>query len=106
MKQKDILVSVIENLCFKIDVSDEERTQCVNKVRARNMGYLFENMEKFSIQEMRREVEKKWKEERQKTEAERQKAENERIRAVEAEKKLKIAEETIRLLQQKALSEK
>ncbi len=116
----DILVSVIENLCFKIDVSDEERTQCVRKVRARNMGYLFENMEKFSIQEMRREVEKKWKEERQKTEAERQKAENERqkaenerqkaenerIRAEEAEKKLKIAEETIRLLQQKALSEK
>lgn len=46
----DVLVYVMESLCFKIDVSEEERTQCVRKVRARNMGYLFENMEKISIQ--------------------------------------------------------
>ena len=50
----DVLVSVMESLCFKIDASTEERRQCVRKVREREMGYLFENMEKISIQEMRR----------------------------------------------------
>ena len=50
----DVMVSVMESLCFKIDVSAEERMECVQKVRERKMGYLWENMEKFSIQEERR----------------------------------------------------
>lgn len=50
----DILVSVIENLCIKIGATEEETKQCVRKVRERNMGYLFENMEKMNIQEERR----------------------------------------------------
>lgn len=77
----DILVSVIESLCFKIGVSTEERTRFVRKVKARNMGYLFENMEKFNIQE------------------ERKKAEEQRKRAEKAEEKLRLAEEMIKQLQ-------
>lgn len=50
----DILVSVIENLCIKIGATEEETKQCVQKVRERKMGYLFENMEKMNIQEERR----------------------------------------------------
>lgn len=83
----DVIVKVIESLCFKIDVPEEERTQCVQRVRAREMGYLFENMEHMSLQE-----------ERRKTEEERQRAEEERRRAEEAEEKLRIAEETIKRL--------
>ena len=44
----DVMVSVMESLCFKIDVSAEERMACVQKVRERKMGYLWENMEKFT----------------------------------------------------------
>ena len=104
----DRVVEVMENLCFKINTSDEERIQCVRKVRDREMGYLFENMEHIDIQEERR----KRKEERQKAEEERRKAEEERQRAEEerrradrecqransAEEKLRFAEETIRQL--------
>lgn len=50
----DILVSVIENLCIKIGATEKETKQCVQKVRERKMGYLFENMEKMNIQEERR----------------------------------------------------
>ena len=113
----EVLVTVMESLCIKIDASAEERSQCVRKVKARDMGYLFENMEKISIQEERRKTEeqrKKTEEERKKTEeerrkaeeehrkaeAERQKAEAERKRAEEAEEKLRAAEEMIRQLQE------
>ncbi len=112
----NILVSVMESLCFKIDASAEERMQCVQKVRERKMGYLFENMEKISIKELRQEAEElrqkaeaerqKAEAERQKAEAERQKAEAERQKAEErqklleeAEQRLKIAEERIRRLE-------
>lgn len=83
----DVIVKVMESLCFKIDATEEERTQCVQKVRARKMGYLFENMEHMSLQE-----------ERRKTEEQRQRAEEESRRADEAEERLRIAEETIRRL--------
>ena len=99
----EVLVTVMESLCIKIDASAEERSQCVRKVKARDMGYLFENMEKISIQEERRKTEeqrKKTEEERKKTEEERQKAEAERKRAEEAEEKLRAAEEMIRQLQE------
>ena len=86
----DVLEKVMESLCFKIDASEEERTQCVRRVRAREMGYLFENMEHMSLQE-----------ERRKTEEQRRIAEEERRRAEEAEEKLRSAEETIRQLMTK-----
>ena len=86
----DVLEKVMESLCFKIDASEEERTQCVRRVRAREMGYLFENMEHMSLQE-----------ERRKTEEQRRKTEEERRRAEEAEEKLRSAEETIRQLMTK-----
>lgn len=88
----DVMVSVMESLCFKIDVSAEERIKCVQKVRERKMGYLWENMEKFSIQEERRKTEKQ----RKKTEAERKKAEAAQNKADTAEKR---AEEQQKLLE-------
>ena len=118
----DVMVTVMESLCFKIGVSEGERTQCVRKVRRREMGYLFENMEHISLQEERRKTEEerrkteeerrkaeeerqKAEEERQKAEEERRKAEEQRRRADEAEEKLRIAEETIRQLLEKVSSE-
>ncbi len=113
----DVLVSVMESLCFKIDASTEERRQCVWKVREREMGYLFENMEKISIQEMRRKTEeerreaeelrrkteeqrKEAEELRRKTEEERKRTEEQRKRAEIAEEKLRAAEEHIRQLKE------
>ena len=99
----DVIVSSMESLCFKIDVSAEERLECVRKVRERKMGYLWENMEKFSIQEERRKTEeqrKKTEEERKKTEEERKKTEEQRKRAEEehrqAEQQRKLAEKECR----------
>lgn len=100
----DVLVSAMESLCFKIDASAEERTQCVRKVRGRRMGYLFENMEHISIQEQRKKVEeerKKVEEARRKADEERKKADEAAKRAETAEEKLRLAEETIRQLKEK-----
>ncbi len=76
----DVIVKGMERLCFKIDVPKEERTQCVQRVRAQKMGYLFENMGHISLQEEHR------------------KTEEQRRRAEEAEEKLWVAEETIKQL--------
>ncbi len=50
----DFIVSAMESLCGKIDAAEEETRKCVDKVKERRMGYLWENMEKMSIQEERR----------------------------------------------------
>ena len=107
----NVLVSVMESLCFKIDASEEERTQCVQKVRRRKMGYLFENMEKISIQEERRKTEeqrKRTEEERKRTEEARKRADEarkradeEQKRADEEQKRADIAEEKLRILEEK-----
>lgn len=107
----DVLEKVMESLCFKIDASEEERTQCVRRVRAREMGYLFENMEHMSLQEERRKTEEQRRkteeqrriaeEERRRAEGERRRADEECRRAEEAEEKLRSAEETIRQLMTK-----
>ena len=98
----DVLVLAIESLCFKIDVSAEDRKRCVQKVRTREMGYLFENMERISVREMQQKLE----EERQKSEEERQKSEEERQKSEEelkeTKERLKIAEERIRHLEKLA----
>lgn len=113
----DILVSVMESLCFKMDIPAEERTECVRKVRERKMGYLWENMEKFSIQEERRKTEEqrqraeeqqqraeeqqqRAEEQQRRAEEQQQRAEEERQRAEEAEEKLRIAEEKLRLVEE------
>ena len=104
----DVLVSVMESLCFKIDASAEERRQCVRKVRERKMGYLFENMEKISIQEERRKTEeqrKKTEEQRKKAEEEHNRAEAQQKRAEIAEEKLKAAEALIQQLKQQQKTE-
>ena len=50
----DVIASVMKALCVKIGASEEETDQCIQKVRERKMGYLFENMEKMNIQEERK----------------------------------------------------
>ncbi|MCI8801278.1 MAG: Rpn family recombination-promoting nuclease/putative transposase [Lachnospiraceae bacterium] len=105
----DVMVSVMESLCFKIDVSAEERMACVQKVRERKMGYLWENMEKFSIQEERRKTEKqrqKTEAERKKTEAERKKAEAERKKAEAERKKAEAEREKAEAEREKAEAER
>ena len=99
----DVLEKVMESLCFKIDASEEERTQCVRRVRAREMGYLFENMEHMSCRKSagNRRAAPETEEQRRRAEEERRRAEGERRRAEEAEEKLRSAEETIRQLMTK-----
>ncbi len=46
----DIIAMVIQVLCAKLNVSKEDTEECVKKVRARDMGYLWENMEKIDVQ--------------------------------------------------------
>ena len=50
----DVIASVMKALCVKIDAGEEETDRCIQKVKERKMGYLFENMEKMSIREERR----------------------------------------------------
>ncbi len=46
----DIIVMVIQALCTKLNVSQVDTEECVRKVRTRDMGYLWENMEKIDVQ--------------------------------------------------------
>ncbi len=46
----DIIVMVIQALCMKVGVSRADTEECVKKVRTRDMGYLWENMEKIDAQ--------------------------------------------------------
>ncbi|MCI9573321.1 MAG: hypothetical protein HFH97_12065 [Lachnospiraceae bacterium] len=113
----NVLVSVMESLCFKIDASAEERSQCVRKVRNRKMGYLFENMEKISIQELRKktaeeqkraeeqqrraeEQQRRAEEQQRRAEEQQRRAEEQQKRAENAEEKLRDAEELIRQLKE------
>ena len=77
----DIIVSAMETLCGKIDATEEETRKCVNRVKERRMGYLWENMEKMSIQEERRNTAQARAEaEKAKAEAESAKAEFEKAK--------------------------
>lgn len=78
----DIIVSAMETLCGKIDATEEETRKCVNRVKERRMGYLWENMEKMSIQDERRNTAQARAEaEKAKAEAESAKAEAESAKA-------------------------
>lgn len=94
----DILASVIESLCIKIGATSEETEQCVRKVKEREMGYLFENMEKMNIQEERQktaEATRKLECANRKVEEVQREMEEVNQRISEADKK---TEETIRIL--------
>lgn len=75
-----IIADAMWALCMKLNVPQVEAVNYVGKVWDRDMGYLFENMEKLDIQE-----------ERRKTEEERKRAEEERKRADKAEEALRKA---------------
>ena len=84
----EIIAKTIWSLCMKMNVPQEEAKQYVEKVKERQMGYLFENMEKIDIQKERR---KTAKERRQREQAERQ-AEQAQIKIAKMEHKLQEAE--------------
>ena len=50
----DILVMVMQALCTKLNLSSGETEACVQKVRTRDMGYLWANMEKIDVQAERK----------------------------------------------------
>ena len=41
---------VMQALCTKLNLSSQDTEECVKKVRTRNMGYLWANMEKIDVQ--------------------------------------------------------
>ena len=41
---------VMHALCTKLNLSKQDTEECVEKVRTRNMGYLWANMEKIDVQ--------------------------------------------------------
>ena len=88
----DIIAAVVRSLCTKIHISAEETDDAVQKVREHKLGYLFENMEKIDIQQLRKEAEE-WRklgeEERQKAKEEQQKAKEEQQKAKEEQQKRK-----------------
>ena len=52
----DIIVMVMHALCTKLNMSDQDTKECVKKVRTRDMGYLWANMEKIDVQASQAEV--------------------------------------------------
>ncbi len=46
----DIMAATIQSLCRKLNLPDEETARYVEKVKERDMGYLWENMEPMDIQ--------------------------------------------------------
>ena len=90
----EIIAVTIWGLCMKMKMSEEEARECVERVKERRMGYLFENMESFDIQ-IERMIERNKRETEQKAE---KRVEAVKEAAKEAEKK---AERTIISLCQK-----
>ena len=78
-----IITSTVWSLCIKMNLPEDEAADYVEKVKERNMGYLFENMDKIDIQAERRRTAKARKE--------REQAEKEKLEAEEKRKQV-IAE--------------
>lgn len=53
-----IISGITYNLCRRLNLPEEETMQYIRNVEERDMGYLFENMEKMDIQAERRNTEK------------------------------------------------
>ncbi len=77
-----IIAKTVQSLCRKLNLTDQETADYVGKVKERNMGYLFENMEKMDIQAERRKTEEEHK--RANEEHERANEEREQRIALEA----------------------
>ena len=54
----DIIVMVMRTLCTKMNLTSEETEECIQKVRTRDMGYLWANMEKIDVQAEREKTRK------------------------------------------------
>ena len=78
------------SLCMKLNVPQDEVVDCVGRVWNRDMGYLFENIEKMDIQEERRNLKEA-----------REELEEAKHRANEAEKALEVALKRIQELELK-----
>ncbi len=78
----DIIIATVRNLCLRLNLTNRETADLLEKVRGGNMGYLFENMEKMDIQLERRNTA----EQRQRAEKAEKDAEEQRQRAEKAEK--------------------
>lgn len=84
----NIIAAVVRSLCERVNATDEEKDECVRKVVGRQMGYLFENMEKMDIQA-----------ERQKTQEQKERADKAEERADKAEERADQAETQAGILQ-------
>lgn len=91
-----IIANAMWSLCMKLNVPQEEAVDCVGRVWNRDMGYLFENMEKMDIQEERRKV----KEAREELEGIKEELKMEKYRADEAEAALDDALKKIEALKE------
>lgn len=77
----EIIAETIWSLCMKMSIPLREAEECVKKVKDRDMGYLFENMEKMDIQEERRKTaEARNEAEKARNEAEKVRNEVEKVR--------------------------
>ena len=52
----DIIVMIMQALCTKLNLSNQDTEECIKKVRTRNMGYLWANMEKIDVQAIQAEA--------------------------------------------------
>lgn len=95
----EIIAETIWSLCMKMNVPLDEAKECVRKVKERNMGYLFESMEKMDIQEERRKTAQAHKA----AEEAKNRAEEAEIRAEEAEDRAKNAESRVEETRKEAM---
>ena len=80
------IVKAVQGLCRQLNLTEAETVMYTQKVKERNMGYLWENAEKMDIQlerRLRAEAEKKAEEAEQKAEEAEQKAEEAEQRAAQ-----------------------
>ncbi len=78
----EIILSAVRSLCRRLNLTTDEMTDLLEKIRGGNMGYLWENMEKMDIQL-----------ERRNTAEQRQRAEEAEKKAERAEQKAERAEQ-------------
>lgn len=94
----EIIVSVAWNLLMKLNVPIDEAKEYTKKIKERQMGYLFENMEKMDIQKERQKTEQQRKRadmqqhradmQQQRADMQQQRADEQQQRAEKAEKEL------------------
>ena len=85
----EIILSTVRSLCRRLNLTTDETTDLLEKIRGGNMGYLWENMEKMDIQLERRSTA----EQRQRAEEAEKKAERAEQKAERAEQKAERAEQ-------------